>query len=169
MEKNIPHKTWQDEGARGGKQECQYDQTCPQQVGEVKQGTDPIPTSGQLSELEERHLRLRVKQLICGSLNGMRIRRSLPQPYMLWTGMLVPWKAQQLGAGVQELWSNPRVRDVVDHGEMDLGDVREERTICGGKCLWRKARQPWKQGDTAEPGVGGGAKPFLHIPALAAE
>ena len=30
------------------------------------------------------------------------------------------------------------MRDVVDHGEMDLGDVRKKRTICGGKCLWRK-------------------------------
>ena len=28
---------------------------------------------------------------------------------------------------------------------------------CGGKCLWRKARQPRKQGDTAESCVGGGA------------
>ena len=34
----------------------------------------PIPTSGQLSESEEKHLRLRVKQLIGGSLNGMRIK-----------------------------------------------------------------------------------------------
>ena len=25
---------------------------------------------------------------------------------------------------------------------------------CGGKCLWRKAREPWKQGDTAESHVG---------------
>ena len=33
----------------------------------------PIPTSGQLSESEEKHLRLRVKQLICGSINRMRI------------------------------------------------------------------------------------------------
>ena len=39
-----------------------------------------IPTSEQLSESEEKHLRLRVKQLICGSLNGMRIRQSLPHP-----------------------------------------------------------------------------------------
>ena len=39
---------------------------------ELKQG--PIPTLGQLSESEEKHLRLRVKQLTCGSLNGMRIR-----------------------------------------------------------------------------------------------
>ena len=28
---------------------------------------------GQLSESEEKHLRLRVKQLICDNLNGMRI------------------------------------------------------------------------------------------------
>ena len=34
----------------------------------------------------------RVKQLVCGSLNGMRIRQSLPQPYILQTGTLVFWK-----------------------------------------------------------------------------
>ena len=44
--------------------------------------TGHVPTSGQLSESEEKHLRLRVKQLICGSLNGMRIRQSMPQPYI---------------------------------------------------------------------------------------
>ena len=32
-----------------------------------------IPALGQLSESEEKHLRLSVKQLICGSLNGVRI------------------------------------------------------------------------------------------------
>ena len=32
-----------------------------------------IPTVGQLSESEEKHLRQRVKRLICGSLNGMRL------------------------------------------------------------------------------------------------
>ena len=31
---------------------------------------------------EEKHLRLRVKQLLCGSLNGMRIRQSLTQTYI---------------------------------------------------------------------------------------
>ena len=41
-----------------------------------------MPTSGQLSESKEKHIRLTVKQLICGSLNGMRIRQSLPQPYI---------------------------------------------------------------------------------------
>ena len=30
------------------------------------------------TESGKKHLRLRVKELICGSLNGMRIRQSLP-------------------------------------------------------------------------------------------
>ena len=34
----------------------------------------PVLTLGQLSESEEKHLRLSVKQLICGSLNRTRIR-----------------------------------------------------------------------------------------------
>jgi len=33
---------------------------------------------------------MRVKQLICSSLNGMRIRKSLLQPYIPWTGMQSP-------------------------------------------------------------------------------
>ena len=53
-----------------------------------------MPTSGELSESEERHLRLRVKELICGSLHEMRVRQSLLQPYIHWTGMQVPWKVQ---------------------------------------------------------------------------
>ena len=59
----------------------------------------PIPTSGQLSESEEKHLRLRVKQLICGSLNGMKLTQSLLQPYIPWLGRQVPEKVEQLGAG----------------------------------------------------------------------
>ena len=60
----------------------------------------PVPTWRQLSESEEKYLRLRVKQLICGSLNGMKIKQSLPQLYIPQTGTQVPEKAQQLGAGV---------------------------------------------------------------------
>ena len=96
----------------------------------------PIPTSGQLCGSEEKHLRLRVKQLICGSLNGMRIRQSLPQPYMPWIGTQVSWKEQQPGSGAQGLWRNPRARAAVDYGEMDWEDMREEivvRDACGGK------------------------------------
>ena len=39
---------------------------------------------------EEKHLRLKVKQLPFGSLNGMKIRQSLPQLYIPWTGTQVP-------------------------------------------------------------------------------
>ena len=77
-----------------------------------------------------------MKQLICGSLNKMRIRQSLLQPYIPQTGMQVPWKAQWLGAGVWGLWSDPRERAAVDYGETDQGDVREETVVgnaCGGK------------------------------------
>ena len=52
------------------------------------------------------------------------------------------------------MWSNPKARAGVDCGEMGQEEVREET---GGKCLWRKARKPRKQGDTAESLVGGGA------------
>ena len=97
-----------------------------------------------MSESEEKHVRLGVKPLICGSLNGMRIRHTLPQPYIPWTGMKVPWKAQQLGAGIQGLWRNPRARAAVDCRETNGGDVREEIMV---GMPWRKARQPWKQGN----------------------
>ena len=66
----------------------------------------------------------------------MRIRQSLPQPYIPQTGMQVPWKAQRLRAGVDGLWSNPRARAAVDCGEMDQGEVRKETVVgntCGGK------------------------------------
>ena len=92
-------------------------------------GRGLIPTTGQLSESEEEYLKLRVKQLICHSLNEMRIRQSLPQPYTPWTGMQVPWKVQHLGAGVQGLWSNPRARAAVDCRETDQREVREEVVV----------------------------------------
>ena len=69
-----------------------------QWVGELKQGL--VPTSGQLSESEEKHLRLRVKPLVCSTLNGMRIRQSLLQPYISQRLTVVSWKAQSLGDGV---------------------------------------------------------------------
>ena len=49
-------------------------------MGELKQGSESH--IGAIAESEEKHLRLRVEQLVCGSLNGMRIRQSLPQSYI---------------------------------------------------------------------------------------
>ena len=43
----------------------------------------------------------------------------------------------------------------VDWREMD--QERCEGGDCDGKCLWRKAEQPWKQGDTAESHIAVGA------------
>ena len=53
------------------------------------------------------------------------------------------------------------MRAAVDCTEADRGDVKED---CGGKCLWRKAGHPWKQGDTAESHVGAGAITIASLP-----
>ena len=73
----------------------------------------------QLSKSEENHLRLRVKQLTYGSLNGMIIRQSLLPPYIPLAGTLVSWKRQLLGAGLKGLWSHHRARAAVDCRETD--------------------------------------------------
>ena len=73
-----PCKTQYNEGTRGKNRSVS--RTGPALGGWGNGSRGPIPTSGHLSESEEKHLRLRVKQLICGSLNGMRIRQSLLQP-----------------------------------------------------------------------------------------
>ena len=73
-----PCKTWQDKGTRG--ENGSVCRTGSALGGWGNWSWGPIPTSGQLSESEEKHLRMRGKQLICGSLNGMRNRQSLPQP-----------------------------------------------------------------------------------------
>ena len=52
--------------------------TGPAPDGWGNSSRSPIPILGQLSESEEKYLRLRVKQLTCGGLNGMRIRQPLP-------------------------------------------------------------------------------------------
>ena len=81
-----PHKTQQDKGTRG--KNSSVGRTGPALGGWGAEAG--IPTSAKLSESEEKYLRLTVKQLICGSLNGMRIRQSLLQPCIPWTGMQVP-------------------------------------------------------------------------------
>ena len=60
------------------------------------------------------------------------------------------------------MWSNPRVRAAVDCGETDQGEVKEEIVV--GKCLWRKAGQLWKQGNTAELCVGSRAITIASLP-----
>ena len=113
----------------------------------------PIPTQGKLSESEEKHLRLRVKQLICGRLNGMRIRQSLPQPCHTYPrqGHKSPRRHSDWELEFRDCGAIP--------GQGFCWLQRDRSRGCeggdyGGKCLWRKARQPSKQGDTAESHVG---------------
>ena len=70
-----PRKTRQDEGTRRKNRSVSRTGPALGRWGNRNRGL--IPTSGQLSESEEKHLRLRVKQLICGSLNGMRITQTI--------------------------------------------------------------------------------------------
>ena len=91
---------------------------------------------------------------VCGSRNGMSIRQSFLQPYIPQTGTPVFWKAQARS------WSLGVVEQSQGEGCCSLRrDLWRgcEGGDCGGKCLWRKARQPWKQGDTAKSRVAGGA------------
>ena len=96
-----------------------------------------------------------MKQLICGSLNGMKIRLYLPQPYICWAGTRSPGKGSGWELEFRDHGAIPSATAAVDCRETEREEVREE--IMVGNCLWRKARQPWKQGDTAESHVRGGA------------
>ena len=140
---------------------CQKDWTCPGWVGELKQGSDR--RIGAI-ESEEKHLRLRVKELICSILNGMRRRQSLPQPCIPWRGRQTPWTVQWLGAGAEGLRSIPR-RGL---------PLPAERPVegCGGRTLWWTAVPLPCLSHTADPCVGvepSPQPPSLIAPALAAE
>ena len=72
---------------------------------------------------------MRVKQLICGSLNGMRLKTDLATAIHTLDKNAGPLEGT--GAGSWSLGSGhrgwePRMRAAVDCGEMDPGEVREE-------------------------------------------
>ena len=103
---------------------------------------------------------MRMRELICGSLNGMRIT-------VLAAAILTPDR-------------NPDPLEGTAAGNWTLGIVEQSQgdSCCRlwgdrlrgceggdhvGKCQWRRARQSWKQGDTAESCIGGGV---ITIPSL---
>ena len=99
MEKNIwNHEKLGRTKELGGKTGESVRLDLPSASGGTEAGVQSPYHSNCLSQ--KKHLRLRVKQMICGSLNGMRIRQFLLQPYIPQTGTQVPWKVQQVGAGV---------------------------------------------------------------------
>ena len=72
---------------------------------------------------------------------------SLPQPYTPQRGTQVPLTDAAAGS-----WSLGIVEQSQGKGCCGLWRDRAracEGGDCGGKCLWRKARQTWKQGNTA--------------------
>ena len=91
-------KTWQDDGNKRKKQNTHTHTHTNTGVIRLDQplmvwgnwSGSLIPTLGQLSGAEEKHWRLKVKQLICDRLNGIRIRQSLLQPYVSWIWRQVP-------------------------------------------------------------------------------
>ena len=107
-----------------------------------------------MSEPEEKLLRLRVKQLICGSLRNKNqiVLTAAIHTLDRGTGPLEGTPAGRWSLGIVEQ----------SQGEGCFGLWRDrsrgcEGGDCGGKYLWRKVKQPWKQGDSAESHVGGGA------------
>jgi len=77
----------------------------------------------------------------------MRIRQSLPQPYIPHSAVARSWSL-----GIVEQSQGKDCCWLQKDGWRGCkgGDY-------GGKSLWRKAWQPWNQGDSAESRVGGGA------------
>ena len=91
----------------------------------------------------------------------MRIRQSLPQPYIPQTGLQVPrrcsgWELEFRNCGAIPGLGLLLTVEIQSRG-CEGGDH-------GGKCLQRKAKQPWKQGDAAESHVWGGAVTIASLP-----
>ena len=63
------------------------------------------------------------------------------------------------------MWSNPRAKAAV--GCRETGSRGCEGGDPGGKCLWRRARQPRKQDNNAESCTGSGAITIASLPSQA--
>ena len=84
----------------------------PSAVGELKQGSEPrieaiVWVRGETFKAESETADL-------WQPKWNEDRQFLLQPKRPWTGMQVLRKVQRLEAGVEGLWSNPRVRAAVD-------------------------------------------------------
>ena len=105
----------------------------------------------------------RVQQLTCDRLNGMRITQTI-----LSAVLLTPDRdASPLESETAGSWS-------IGPGEQSQGEVccwlqgdslwGSEGRDHGGQRPWRKAKQPWRQSDTAESCTGGGAITVVSLP-----
>ena len=115
----------------------------------------------QLFGSEEKHLRLKVKQIICDSLNWMRITQTI-----LSTAIQTPDRdpLEGIAAGTWSIGIVEQSQGKVCCSLREDSRRGREWEDYGGKCLWRKTRQPQRQGDTAESCVGGGAITVASLP-----
>lgn len=97
----------------------------------------PLEAEETVQGTEEKHLRLRVKQLICESLNGMRITETILaaaicSPGRGMQGRKSPGRcrAGSWSAGIVERFG---VSSAIDCGGEARGDVREEVAV-GNAC-----------------------------------
>ena len=85
----------------------------------------PLEAEETVQGTEEKHLRLRVKQLICESLNGMRITETILAAAIRSrerdAGTQSPLEGAGLGAGAQGLWSDLGASSAVDCREKPEG------------------------------------------------
>ena len=122
---------------------------CPLQMGELKQGSDP-------------HIRATVL-VRGGTFQAESETADLWQP---------KWNENQivLATAIHMTGRNMGLLEGAVTGSWSLGIVEQSQCKdccwlwrdrswgdCGGKCLWKKVGQSWKQGDTAELCVGAGA------------
>ena len=78
----------------------------------------------------ETHFSLRVKQLICDSLKGMRITETiLAAAKCIPDRDMGPLEGTEAGSWSVGLWSNPRVRSAIDRRETAQWDGREETEV----------------------------------------
>ena len=118
--------------------------TGPALSGSGNRSRGPVPTSGQMFGTEMKHLRLRVKKLLCDSLKGMRITETILAPAKCIPDRdMGPLEGTEVGSWSVGLWSNPRVRSAIDRGETAQWDGREE-TVVGNACEGKPGSQGGK-------------------------
>ena len=123
---------------------------------------DLIPTLGQLSASEEKHFKAESEAANLWQPKWNENQAVLPTAIHAPDRDVSPLEGRASGS-----WSVGIVEKSQGEGcswvQKD-GPRGHEGWDCGRKCLWRKARQPWKQGDTAESCIGGGAITMTLLP-----
>ena len=112
----------------------------------------------------------RAQQLLCDSLSGVRNTQTILAAALCTLGR-DPSPPECEAAGSWHIRMGKQSQGEVCYWLLGDGLRRCEGEDHGGECLWKKARQSWRWGATAESCAGGGGitVAFLSPPALAAD